>query len=221
MDVAERAIAERSILRKAISTLKAIATRKGYRSYLLEKALTKLGYDHQHWVRIEQRRAWLTFLAEIEPTEALEISPGDSSTWATGHRSYSSVQFPDFDICTMQTDRQFGVIIADNVFEHLPLPEAAAKNVHAMLKPGGWFLIATPFLIRVHGSPNDYRRWTEEGLVMFLKEAGFSAIQVDSWGNRACARAYIRKSGWPAYGWGRKMTNEREFPLTVWAFAQK
>lgn len=203
-----------------LSTAHALITRPGYRSYFARRVLAGLGYDFRTWPRIPQHQAWRAFLKEIGRRHCLEISPGDNSYWTTGHKSYSAVQYPDFDICTMTLDRRFGVIIADNVFEHIADPIAGCRNVRAMLEPDGWFMIATPFLVHVHGCPHDFSRWTEPGLVNLLRTCGFSTIRATSWGNRACARAYLRKDKrLPRYGWGRSLKNEPDFPVIVWAFA--
>ena len=78
-------------------------------------------------------------------------------------RSYKSTEFPDFDVCTQVNNQQFDLIIADQVFERLPWRLRAVRNVYATLSPGGYFVIVTPFLIRVHESPIDCSRWTERG----------------------------------------------------------
>nr|WP_287096061.1 methyltransferase domain-containing protein [Mesorhizobium sp.] len=57
--------------------------------------------------------------------------------------------------------------MADQVLEHVHRPLAAAQNIHAMTRPGGWAMVATPFLFRVHARPHDYKpldsRRTEAG----------------------------------------------------------
>ena len=91
-----------------------------------------------------------------------------------------------------------------------------------MLKPGGFAVISTPFLFRVHARPHDYSRWTSAGLAALLEQAGFAKenIRVDAWGNKACVRAHV---GGPVrdYGLYRDMTNDPEYPIIVWAFAQR
>jgi SAM-dependent methyltransferase len=180
-----------------------------------------LGYREEQWVRTAQIDEWVRFLSNIHVAklDALEISPADESRWRTfGFKSYQSVQFPPFDIMTQTLGRTFDVVIAEQVFEHLKDPYSAARNVWKMLNDDGVFLIATPFLIRIHNYPGDYTRWTPAGLEVFLTECGFDA-EVKSWGNKKAVIANLDK--WPSYGWRRDMTNQPDFPAVVWAFARK
>jgi SAM-dependent methyltransferase len=186
-------------------------------------ALSVLGYDDDQWVRIVRRAEWHGFLAAEAKQEPaiLEISPGLESPWkkyATG--SYQKIDYPDFDITRERLDAQFDVIIAEEVFEHLANPDAAAENVHAMLKPGGVFLVSVPFLIKLHGPPayGDFHRWSPDGLRAFLGSHGFSTVDAKSWGN---AEAIIANfNGWKSYGWGRNLDNDPELPAAVWAYAR-
>nr|WP_245310866.1 hypothetical protein [Bradyrhizobium valentinum] len=104
-------------------------------------------------------------------------------------------------------------MIADQVFEHLPWPMRAGRNVYKMLRPGGYFIIATPFLVRVHDVPIDCCRWTKQGLSYLLQECGFREqdIKLDAWGNRKCLKANLFK--WRRYGWYRSLANEPNFPI--------
>lgn len=194
-----------------------------YRRFVFRTLLTRAGYDLEQWSRIVYVRAWRERIAHLDPSriEALEISPGMSDTWRSlPFKSYTAVQYPEFDICEMTLPRQFDLVVADQVFEHLERPYEAGRNVVSMLKPNGHFLIATPFLIRVHGHPNDYTRWTPNGLRVFLEDCGFpkEGIETGAWGNRACVKANF--GSWARFGFGRTLRNEPDFPVTVWAIAR-
>jgi SAM-dependent methyltransferase len=189
----------------------------------IKRFLKWIGYDYRHWARSAMYDACLPRIRDLNPSEldALEISSGSYDYWQKlGFKSFTTTQYPDFDICKDRLDRQFDLIIADQVFEHLLFPYRAAQNVCAMLKLRGYFLISTPFLIRVHQEPHDCTRWTETGIKYFLSESGFPLehIQTGSWGNRACVKANFNK--WVRRGWGT-LQNEPDFPVTVWAIARK
>lgn len=183
-----------------------------------------LRYDNRNWLRIRQIEAFTVFLeaANRKSRDVIEISPGWNRYWRALCPDYRSVDFPEFDICKDRTDEQYSIVIADQVLEHVQRPMAAVANIHAMVKPGGWAMVATPFLFRVHARPHDYNRWTPAGLKQLMVEGGFAEddVQAFGWGNKACAKAHI---GGPvrAYGMWRDLSNDEEYPLMVWAFARK
>ena len=154
---------------------------------------------------------------------ALEVS-GDK--WARfGFADYVSVGYPDYDVCATVYEREaFDLVIAEQVFEHVLWPYRAVRNVWAMLRPGGVFLISTPFLIRRHDVPVDCSRWTELGMKHLLAEGGFALadIETGSWGNRACVRAGLQVPGYAIWlPWRHSLHNEPAFPVVVWALATK
>jgi SAM-dependent methyltransferase len=185
--------------------------------------LNIIGFDTTDWVRLVMYQRCFEFLSSLDfaSLDVLEISGGPQWKRAFRFGSYTATQFPEFDICSEALDRQFDIVIADQVFEHLPWPLRAGTNVFKMLRPGGHFIIATPFLVRVHNVPIDCSRWTEQGLFFLLQECGFPAdhIKTDSWGNRACLKANLKR--WRRYGWFRSLKNEPDYPVMVWAIAQR
>jgi SAM-dependent methyltransferase len=155
--------------------------------------------------------------------DAVEISGGRWSSHP--FRSIKSVAYPSFDICEgpLKTEA-FDLIIAEQVFEHLIYPYRAAKNVYSMLRPGGYFLISTPFLQKIHNFPVDCSRWTPLGMKHFLSEAGFPIddINVNSWGNRSAVRARLKARFFPYHNpFVHSLQNEEMFPVQVWALARK
>ncbi|MCB9411236.1 MAG: methyltransferase domain-containing protein [Actinobacteria bacterium] len=173
-----------------------------------------------HWVRhvMNEKVAEIITMAGPAELDVLEVSGTD---WADfGFKSYRTVEFPGFDICRDRLPETFDLIIAEQVFEHLSSPRAAAQNIRRMLRPGGMFVITTPFLIKFHPCPHDYSRWTKEGMVLFLEENGFVNVHTDSWGNRECLVANLEE--WVDYDPEvHSLENQLDVPLQVWGFGHR
>jgi SAM-dependent methyltransferase len=194
---------------------------------LTDPLFSATNYDYEQWARVVMYRELFAEVDKLGPDNisALEVSAGGSSSpWRKfGFAEYAATEYPQFDICRDKMEMQFDLIIADQVFEHLHWPYRAARNVFAMLRPGGYFINTTPFLIRIHDVPVDCSRWTELGIKYLLAEAGFELdnIRTGSWGNLACVRANLAARAWARVGWGKPMHNEPDYPIAVWAIAKK
>lgn len=148
----------------------------------------------------------------------LEVSGTDWKDF--GFKSYTSLSYPKFDICKQTIDDRFDLIIAEQVFEHIEDPTAAAGNILEMLRPGGTFLITVPFLIKYHPSPLDMWRWTRPALKVFLEKEGYTRVETFSWGNKECVIANLED--WPSYDEDRhSLVNDESYPIMVWGFAHK
>jgi SAM-dependent methyltransferase len=155
--------------------------------------------------------------------DALEIS-GTGSQGRYNFRSYRAVHYPDYDVCEEPlAEAQFDLVIAEQVFEHILRPDRAAANIYKMLRPGGFFVISTPFLLKVHEFPLDLYRWTEQGMRQLLEVAGFSVKATGSWGNRKCLFADMTPGPeWTTYNpLFHSLHNEPQFAIVVWAFAER
>jgi hypothetical protein len=180
------------------------------------------GYQNELWDRVIMNRETEKLIRALDPQElkVLEISGG---LWEKMvFREYKSVHFPEYDVCNSILNEVFDLIIAEQVFEHLLWPYRGGRNIYQMLNPHGYFLITVPFLVKVHGAPIDCTRWTETGLKYFLAECGFplEKIKTGSWGNRSCFKANYSK--WSYYhSRNHSLKNEPDFPIHVWALAEK
>ena len=67
-------------------------------------------------------------------------------------------------------------IICDNVLEHVSNPEKAVREIHRVMESGGLAYVSTPFLYPFHSSPNDFYRFTDEGLRALFSE--FKIVEV-------------------------------------------
>lgn len=72
----------------------------------------------------------------------------------------------------------FDCVFCSQVLEHVPDPEAALREFHRCLKPGGRVTISVPHLAYLHNEPNDYFRYTRHGLRVMLERAGFVDIDI-------------------------------------------
>ncbi len=172
-------------------------------------------------------RGWLKSL-DLANMDAAEISGKWGQMFA--FRSYRRFRYPKHDICkgpfldAKGRVRQFDLILANQVWEHLDRPYMATVNVLDMLRPGGYFWLAVPFHIPFHGDPADCSRWSARGLKNLLIEAGFAPddIKAAQWGNRAAAARNLERDWPPKYDPDRDdLTNDPDFPICSWALARK
>jgi len=184
-----------------------------------------LGIRNQQWARVVMDQECMSFISslQVKKMDAIEMSPSSTRWKDLGFNSYSYTTYPEHDICTSPLKiSSYDIVIMEQVLEHVDWPQRAICNVFKMLRPGGWFIVSTPFLFRIHAYPEDSSRWTERGLKCLLIECGFQneQIQTGSWGNRACVKANLTR--FPSWiPWWHSLKNEPLYPVVVWAFARK
>ena len=73
--------------------------------------------------------------------------------------------FPEVDIQkTPYPDNSFDYVISDQVLEHVKKPWVAVEETYRILKSGGITITTSCLLNFIHGIPNDYFRFTPDGL---------------------------------------------------------
>ncbi len=180
--------------------------------------------------RVEMQKSSRRMIRELGP-ETLDVAE-ISGKWGQRFkfRSYKQFRYPKHDICAgafVDRDgkpRQFDLILANQVWEHLERPYAATQNVLQMLKSGGHFWLAVPFFIPFHPAPMDNSRWSARGLKNLLVEAGFdeTAIRSQQWGNRNAALRNMEEKWPPDYvEESDPLDNDPNMPVCAWAIAQK
>ena len=68
------------------------------------------------------------------------------------------------------SDNSVDVVINEFVLEHVKNPQKIIKEIYRVLKPNGLLYLAVPFVASFHSSPNDYYRWSKQGLRELLKD---------------------------------------------------
>jgi len=73
-------------------------------------------------------------------------------------------------------------IICLNVLEHIYNFQNVIDESYRILKPGGSYILSVPFLFNIHGSPDDYFRYTKSSLEKMLADRGFGEIKIQEIG---------------------------------------
>lgn len=81
------------------------------------------------------------------------------------------------------SDKEFDSVICTQLLEHIADPFFTISEIARVLKPGGNLILSTPFLERYHPDPNDYWRFTRQGLEHLLKQK-FDFIEIQPVGGK-------------------------------------
>lgn len=75
-------------------------------------------------------------------------------------------------------DKSVDTLVCTGVLEHISDPGQAIKEMYRVLKDGGRVFLETPFMQTVHASPDDYSRWTPNGLRHLCRQFEMGECQV-------------------------------------------
>ena len=75
-------------------------------------------------------------------------------------------------------DHCLDYILCTSVIEHLEDPSRSISEMSRCLKSNGTLLLSTCFIYPFHRSPNDYYRFTAEGLLLLLEKHGFKDVKI-------------------------------------------
>jgi SAM-dependent methyltransferase len=73
-------------------------------------------------------------------------------------------------------DGSCDVVICTQVLEHCLNPWQAVREIHRILRPGGFLIASAPHVWFYHPHPTDNWRFTQEGLAHLCREAGLQPV---------------------------------------------
>ncbi|PIE89152.1 MAG: hypothetical protein CR997_12820 [Acidobacteria bacterium] len=135
-------------------------------AYFLHRVITSEYFPLKEW---QQKKE-----ATVKRGNLLVIGSGTTTYPDATHLDLDA--FPGVDViadaCHLPfKDACFDAVLCEVVLEHVYNPWQVIEETHRVLKPGGSCFFIVPFLFPYHGHPNDYRRWSKEGM-----KAEFSAF---------------------------------------------
>lgn len=96
-------------------------------------------------------------------------------------------------------DNSIDALLCESMLEHVDDPERVVSEVHRVLRPGGKFLLLTPWMYPYHPAPDDYLRLSESALSRML--SGFEIVKRERLGNYWTAMSTFAQL--KVHPWGR------------------
>lgn len=90
---------------------------------------------------------------------------------------------------------KFDTVLSMNVLEHVYGFENVISETFRVLKKGGTFIFATPFMHHIHGCPDDYFRYTRSALERMLQKHNFTEIDIQEIGLGLFSLIYQSSAG--------------------------
>jgi len=75
-------------------------------------------------------------------------------------------------------DETIDTIVCTGVLEHVSDPNRAVNEIYKALKFGGRIFLETPFMQTIHAAPEDFSRWTPEGLKKLMCDFDVKSVDV-------------------------------------------
>lgn len=85
---------------------------------------------------------------------------------------------------------EYDFVLCFNLLEHIYHHQQLLAEVIRVLKSGGKLVGYVPFLVKFHPDPDDFFRYTEQGLKKLFQEAGFNSSEVKFIGRGALTAAW-------------------------------
>lgn len=94
------------------------------------------------------------------------------------------------------SDESYDNVISMNVLEHIFGFENVFAETHRVLKSGGRFVSTTPFMHHVHGSPDDYFRYTKSSIEKLASKYSFEVEEIKVLGFGLFSLIFQTVGGW-------------------------
>ena len=128
---------------------------------------------------------WREWLPDCTTYNGLDLDSADKFGMTAARKEiiYYDGKIIPFDASS------FDIVLCVEVLEHVEDPVAFVNEIVRVLKSKGRLILTIPFSARRHHTPNDFHRFTREGLHRLLAQCGFVEIVISERGNDLCVIA--------------------------------
>ena len=79
-------------------------------------------------------------------------------------------------------DNSYDNVLTMNLVEHIFDTHNVFSETSRVIKPGGLFVTAVPYMHHIHGSPDDFVRYTDSAYRKFADKYGFEVVYIEPLG---------------------------------------
>lgn len=145
---------------------------------------------------LENTRAVVIYLSKYVSGKTLDYGAGTAkyksilSTKSEEYLSFDKFRTENVDVVgdvlNAPFNREtFDTVISTQVLEHVQKPWVMVENIRHILKTGGICIAAAPFLIPYHADPDDFFRFTQQGIEALFTHNGFEILESGKYGRAA------------------------------------
>lgn len=131
----------------------------------------------------------------LKSTLPVEVANMDSEIGKTHKTATGADHIFDLECPFPLASETYDHVLCLNVLEHIFNYQNVLSETARILKSGGDFYISVPFFFNIHGSPNDYFRYTKAALERLLTNAGFTVVAVHELGEGPCSAVFQNFGG--------------------------
>lgn len=101
------------------------------------------------------------------------------------------IEFPKYPIDIKEDfthskipDNTYNTVLLLNVIEHVRVPCIFIQQAYRVLKDKGILIISAPFSTNIHRQPEDFWRFTKEGIILLCLSFGFKFKEIQGFGTK-------------------------------------
>ena len=136
-----------------------------------------------------------SYFSKLKTTQAVEIANFDEHNPNTHKLPSGAEHVFDFEKPFLLDRATFDAVLCVNVLEHVYDYRNLLSESYRILKTGGSIYITVPFFFNIHGSPDDYFRYTRSSLKRMLQDAGYTSVTIQELGEGPCSAIFQNFGG--------------------------